>query len=666
MSKEKCWADLTKSVEDNPWGKPYKIVMRKLQGPSALNRLEPNTLAGVIDRLFPQHLLTTNESHATEVEVEDFSAEEVTAIVGKFRARNKAPGPDKIPSKVWGAVHDIRPQLLKGIFNQCLRTGTFPALWKRGRLVLLRKGNKPEGIPSSYRPLCLLNDIGKMLEALLASRLQVHVDRVEGISNSQYGFRKGVSTEDAIRRLENIVIPSSNRQRYSAAISLDIRNAFNSASWSRILDALATLRTPPYLIRMIQSYLKDRCITCQTPAAGVIYREVTSGVPQGSVLGPLLWNIMFDGLLRVQLPPGTTTICFADDTLVVAEGGTVCELENRANEAIEAVSNWITEAGLSISAEKTEAVLFTNRYKYREPALTVNGTALTVSKNMKYLGLIIERSMLYKEHMKYAAARAQGIMTSLGRLMPNLGGPRQARRKLLCSVVHSVLLYGAPVWSRTLEYVPANVLVLQRVQRRAALRTVCGYRTISHVASNVLAGLPPIQYLARETEEAYHTRRTTGCKPTTAEKDVSRKRTMREWNRQLLASEKGEWTRALIPDLESWCKRGHGELTYRLTQLMTGHGCFNKYLERIKKAPNAICSHCGDPLEEDDAAHTLLKCVAWNQQREKLRKSIGQVEKESLVTRMLAKRENWIAVQEFAEEVMKKKEDAERERQTGR
>lgn len=66
-------------------------------------------------------------------------------------------------------MHDIRPQLLTGIFNQCLRTGTFPALWKRGRLVLLRKGNKPEGVPSSYRPLCLLNDVGKMLEALRSS-----------------------------------------------------------------------------------------------------------------------------------------------------------------------------------------------------------------------------------------------------------------------------------------------------------------------------------------------------------------------------------------------------------------------------------------------------------------------------------------------------------------
>jgi len=117
-SKKKCWADLTKLVEDDPWGKPYKIVMRKLQGHPALNRLEPDTLAGVIDSLFPQHLSLVNEKRVREAEVEEFSVEEVTAIVRKFKARNKAPGPDKIPSEVCGAVHDIRPLLLTGIFNR--------------------------------------------------------------------------------------------------------------------------------------------------------------------------------------------------------------------------------------------------------------------------------------------------------------------------------------------------------------------------------------------------------------------------------------------------------------------------------------------------------------------------------------------------------------------
>lgn len=659
-SKEKCWNDLTKIVENDPWGKPYKIVMRKLQGPPALNRLEPDILTKIIDSLFPQHLPLVNEGIAREAEVEEFSVEEVTEIVGKFRSRNKAPGPDKIPSKVWGAVHDIRPQLLTGIFNRCLKTGTFPASWKRGRLTLLRKGNKPEGIPSSYRPLCLLNDVGKILEALLANRLKDYIRRVKGNSNRQYGFTKGVSIEDAIRKLESIVIPSCNWQRYSVAVSLDIKNAFNNASWSRILDALFTLRTPPYLLRMIESYLSERSITCQTPAAGIISREVTSGVPQGSVLGPLLWNIMFDGLLRVRTPPGTTTICFADDTLVIAEGGTTQELETRTNEAIDAVSRWIEEAGLSLSAEKTEAVLFTNRYKYTAPVLIMNGTTLTLSKSMKYLGLIVESSMLYKEHIKYAATRAQSIMTSLGRLMPNLGGPRQARRKLLCSVVHSVLLYGAPVWRRTLDYVPANVLELQKVQRRAAIRTICGYRTLSHVASNVLAGLPPIQLLAREQEEAYFIRRNTGRKATFAEKYISRTRTLTEWNSQLLTAKKGEWTRVLIKDLASWCNRRHGQMTYRLTQMLSGHGCFGTYLNRIRKETDTRCHHCG--AEVDDAKHTLFECEAWLEERKEVSAALGTFDPDTLVERMTTDAKRWETVIMFAEKVMRMKEEHERAR----
>lgn len=87
-SKEKCWADLTKIVEDDPWGKPYKIVMRKLQGPLAVNRLEPEILTEIIDSLFPQHLPMI-PNRAREVDVEEFSVEEVTAIVRRFRSRNK-------------------------------------------------------------------------------------------------------------------------------------------------------------------------------------------------------------------------------------------------------------------------------------------------------------------------------------------------------------------------------------------------------------------------------------------------------------------------------------------------------------------------------------------------------------------------------------------------
>jgi len=95
-----------------------------------------------------------------------FSQGQVDAAVNRFRSRNKAPGPDRIPSRVSGIVHATQPGLLTLAFNSCLREGVFPSRWKRARLSLIAMSGRPEGEPSSYRPLCLLDDVGKLLEFL--------------------------------------------------------------------------------------------------------------------------------------------------------------------------------------------------------------------------------------------------------------------------------------------------------------------------------------------------------------------------------------------------------------------------------------------------------------------------------------------------------------------
>lgn len=101
-------------------------MLRKLQGANAANRLEPTILTEVIDGLFPQHMPLENAETNDNIEVTDFSQEEVDAAVNRHMTRNKAPGPDYIPSRVWGAVHRICPSLLTGILNKCLRAGEFP------------------------------------------------------------------------------------------------------------------------------------------------------------------------------------------------------------------------------------------------------------------------------------------------------------------------------------------------------------------------------------------------------------------------------------------------------------------------------------------------------------------------------------------------------------
>jgi hypothetical protein len=92
--------------------------------------------------------------------------------------------------------------MLTGLYNQCARDGILPASWKRSRVVLLRKRGKPEGEPSSYRPICLLNVVGKVLETMLVIRLEEHIKFRGGLSLNQHGFRKSISTDDVVRKLQ--------------------------------------------------------------------------------------------------------------------------------------------------------------------------------------------------------------------------------------------------------------------------------------------------------------------------------------------------------------------------------------------------------------------------------------------------------------------------------
>lgn len=143
----------------------------------------------------------------------------------------KAPGPDGILDTVLKVVILKRPVEVANVLNKCLRNGCFPSAWKEARLVLVRKPDKPLELPSSYRPLSMVNTFVKMFERVLKRRLVAHIG-LEGLSEDQYGFRRGKSTMDAIEKVLAIVnhinpVPWRRRE-LCAFVSIDVTNAFNT------------------------------------------------------------------------------------------------------------------------------------------------------------------------------------------------------------------------------------------------------------------------------------------------------------------------------------------------------------------------------------------------------------------------------------------------------
>lgn len=230
-------------------------------------------------------------------------------------------------------------------------------------------------------------------------------------------------------------------------------------------------------------------------------------------------------------------------------------------------------------------------------------------------------------------------------------------------------LYGAPIWVDALT--AHNRTLLRRPQRVMAVRIARAYRTVSGEAACVLAGTPPWELEAEVLATVYWRvaeSRTRGEPPLPEEirrwRETSRKILLRKWRRCLEEPTAGGDTIAAIrPVLRRWLDRERGALTFRLAQVLSGHGCFGRYLCNVAgREPTMECHSCG--CAEDTAQHTLAECVAWEEPRAELVAVVGaDLSLPAVVRSMVGSERSWKAMTSFCEEVMSQKEAAERERE---
>jgi len=431
-SKKQFFECMVLAMHNDETGQLFRKVLYRMKPTRTAQERDPAVLERVVSTLFPEHppaewpTIDGNEA-GNMVPLREITDPELQTIASSMHPK-KAPGLDGVPNAALAVAITKYPGPFRQVYQECLNMSCFPQQWKKQRLVLLPKPGKPPGDPSSFRPLCLLDNAGKAFERLLLNRLNEHLENPENpkLSEHQYGFRRGRSTLLAIQQVVNAgrramsFGRTNNRDRRCLmVVALDVRNAFNTANWQCIAEALREKGVPLQLRSILQDYFTNRELTYDT-AEGPVTRRVSAGCPQGSILGPTLWNVGYDGVLRLDFPEGAQIVGFADDLAILAAGTTPEHAARIAEEAVELVHAWMRQHHLQLAPEKTECVMISSlRRGHPEIPMRVGGVEIRSKQAIRYLGVMIHDHLLWRPHVKMVVDKASRVVRVVTNVMRN-------------------------------------------------------------------------------------------------------------------------------------------------------------------------------------------------------------------------------------------------------
>ena len=367
---------------------------------------------------------------------------ELVLIISNLKS-SKACGPNSISTSLLIEFSEFLICPLSTIINMSLQEGFFPSLNKEADVCPIHK-KKDRTKCENYRPISLLSVFSKIFERVMYARVEKFFKSSETIYKYQFGFRRHYSTNHALLSITEQIRNALDKNMYACGVFIDLEKAFDTVNHQILLSKLYHYGIRGVANKWFSSYLSNRYQRVSVNGVSSSRMPITCGVPQGSILGPLLFLIYINDMhLAMQ---STTMYHFADDTNLLYSCKTLKVLRSKLNKDLEFLYDWLCANRLSLNAGKTEFIVFRPpRYKLSERVtLKLHHSKLFESSKINYLGLILDNKLNWKAHtteLSKKLSRAVGLLYKIKNLCP-----ASVLRSLYFSLFNSHLSYGLVVW----------------------------------------------------------------------------------------------------------------------------------------------------------------------------------------------------------------------------
>lgn len=385
----------------------------------------------------------------------DITLEELTNHIQSLNSNKNSLGPDFISNKM---IKNLAPKILNLLlilFNKCFNTGTLPSLWKHSITIPIHKSGKTKNDVNNYRPIALTSNICKLFEKIIQDRLLFFCNSNNIIPQNQAGFRKGRSTTEHLLKLTTQIKHQFSRRKNILATFFDIKKAFDQVWHHKLIQKLIKINLDKKLILVIQNFLSDRYIQVKIGNCFSNLNKLDMGVPQGSVLSPLLFNLFIADLPSIfskqtELTQFADDICFWQKVTLKKSTPlrTILNIEEKYQNEINKINNYITEIGLSFSTEKTKLVLFNSGPNpHRLPQFYLGNSKLNYTNTTTFLGITLTSKLNWSNHFEKIINNSRKGLNLLKVISSYKWGQNTSTlRTLAIALIRSKLTYAQEIF----------------------------------------------------------------------------------------------------------------------------------------------------------------------------------------------------------------------------